>query len=200
MRANRTEYLFSVNTRTPPTISVESGEEFTIEVRGAFDDVEDIRTVPTPFTPACDGHPLAPITGPIEVRGAEPGDVVAIDLIELTPFGSGKSAILRDFGVLRREFPEPMAVSCDVRDGRAWFGGRISLPLNPNLGTISTMPPEATNLHMPARMVATSTKRTLVKGAGSTSQFWSMMLWSSSAIRTPRSATASSPAQASNAA
>jgi amidase len=142
MRANRTEYLFSVNMHTLPTMTVDSGEEFTVEVRGAFDDVDDIRAVPTPFTPACDGHPLAPITGPIVVRGAEAGDVVAIDLIELIPFGSGKSAILRDFGVLRREFPEPMAVSSEVRDGRAWFGGRIPLPLNPNLGTISTMPPE----------------------------------------------------------
>ena len=142
MKANATEYLFSVNTHTPPTMIVDSGEEFTVEVRGAFDDVEDISAVPTPFTPACDGHPLAPITGPIVVRGAKPGDVVAIDLIELTPFGSGKSAILRDFGVLRREFPEPMVVSSEVREGRAWFGGRISLPLNPNLGTISTMPPE----------------------------------------------------------
>jgi hypothetical protein len=43
MRTNRTEYLFSVNTHTPPTMAVDSGEEFTIEVRGAFDDVEDIR-------------------------------------------------------------------------------------------------------------------------------------------------------------
>src|SRR5262249_35846677 len=117
MRANRTEYLFSVNTHTPPTMTVDSGEEFTVEVRGAFDDVDDISAVPTPFTPACDGHPLAPITGPIVVRGARPGDVVAIDLVELTPFGSGKSAILRDFGVLRREFPEPMAVTSEVRDG-----------------------------------------------------------------------------------
>src|SRR5437588_12785681 len=100
MRANRTEYLFSVNTRRPPTMTVDSGEEFTVEVRGAFDDVEDISAVPTPFTPACDGHPLAPIAGPIVVRGAKAGDVVAIELIELTPFGSGKSAILRDFGVL----------------------------------------------------------------------------------------------------
>src|SRR6202045_4839043 len=111
MRANRIEYLFSVNTHTPPTMTVDSGEEFRVEVRGAFDDIEDVSAVPTPFTPACDGHPLAPITGPIVVRGAKPGDVVAIDLIELTPFGSGKSAILRDFGVLRREFPEPMALS-----------------------------------------------------------------------------------------
>ncbi len=100
MRANPTEYLFSVNTSTPPTMTVDSGEEFTVEERGAFDDIEDIGAVPTPFTPVCDGHPLAPITGPIVVRGAKPGDVVAIDLIELTPFGAGKSAILRDFGVM----------------------------------------------------------------------------------------------------
>jgi acetamidase/formamidase len=80
-------------------------------LRGASDDVEDIGAVPTPFTPACDGHPLAPIAGPILVRGAKFGDVVAIDVIELTPFGVGNSAILQDFGVLRREFPEPMALS-----------------------------------------------------------------------------------------
>ena len=33
--------------------------------RGAFDDVEYIGTVPTPFMSACDGHPLAPIAGSI---------------------------------------------------------------------------------------------------------------------------------------
>ena len=77
-------------------------------------------------SPSCPGH----------------ARMAVIDLTELTPFGSGKSAILRDFGVLRRKFPEPMAVSSEVRDGRAWFGGRIPLPPNPNLGTISTMPPE----------------------------------------------------------
>jgi amidase len=142
MRANQTEYLFSVNIHTPPTMKVDSGEEFTVEVHGAFDDVEDISAIPTPFTPACDGHPLAPITGPVVVREGKPGDVVAIDLIELTPFGEGKSAILRNFGVLGREFPEPVALSSPVHDGRAWFGGRVPLPLNPNLGTISTMPPE----------------------------------------------------------
>jgi amidase len=142
MRANQTEYLFSVNIHTPPTMKVDSGEEFTVEVHGAFDDVEDISAIPTPFTPACDGHSLAPITGPVVVREGKPGDVVAIDLIELTPFGEGKSAILRNFGVLGREFPEPVALSSPVHDGRAWFGGRVPLPLNPNLGTISTMPPE----------------------------------------------------------
>ena len=73
-------YLFDVNPSTPPAFEVAPGEEFTLEVRGAFDDVKDILTVPTPFTPACDGHPLAPIAGPVRVRGARPGDAVVVDL------------------------------------------------------------------------------------------------------------------------
>jgi hypothetical protein len=63
MRTNRTEYLFSVNTHAPPTMAVDSGEEFTVEVRGAFDDVEDIRAVPTPFTPAVTGIPWHRLLG-----------------------------------------------------------------------------------------------------------------------------------------
>jgi acetamidase/formamidase len=66
-------------------VTVDSGEEFTVEVSGAFDDVEDLSEVPTPFTPACDGHALAPIAGPIVLRGAKPRDVVAIDLNRGTP-------------------------------------------------------------------------------------------------------------------
>jgi len=63
-------------------MTIESGGR--VEVRGAFDDVEDISAVPTPFTPACEGHPLAPIAGAIVVRGAKPGDGVAIDCCPLS--------------------------------------------------------------------------------------------------------------------
>ena len=65
-------YLFSVTPDTPPVETIESGGEVSLVVRGAFADVEDIGTVPTPFTPACDGHPLAPVSGPIRVNGAAP--------------------------------------------------------------------------------------------------------------------------------
>ena len=95
-----------------------SGDKLTVEARGAVDDVEDISAVPTPLTPAYDGHPLAPIAGPIVLHAARHGDVVAINPIELTPFATG--TILRDFGVLRRELPEPVPLSLPVDDGRAY--------------------------------------------------------------------------------
>jgi hypothetical protein len=53
-----------------------SSQLVTVEVRGAFDGVEDISAVSTPFTLACDGYPRAPIAEPIVVRSAKHGDVV----------------------------------------------------------------------------------------------------------------------------
>ena len=141
------EYLFSVNPATPPAMTIDPGEEITLEVRGAFADISDIREVPEPFTPACEGHPLTPIAGPIRISGAEPGDAVTVDLLEITPHEDGVTAILRNFGVLREEFGEPKTLACPVRDGKAWFAGRIPIAIQPNLGTISTMPPEG---HKPA--------------------------------------------------
>ena len=135
-------YLFSVNPDTPPIQTIDPGEEVSLVVRGAFADVEDISAIPTPFTPACDGHPLAPVAGPIVNKDAEPGDAVLIDIIEMQLQEDGITAIVRDFGVLREEFSEPKILHCPVRDGKAWFADRIALPLNPNLGTISTMPPK----------------------------------------------------------
>jgi amidase len=135
-------YLFSINPDTPPMMEVAPDETFEIEVLGSLAEVPDVRTIPTPFTPECEGHPLTPIAGPIVVRGARPGDAVAIDLLEIAPRIDGVTAILKQFGVLKEEFAEPKALACPVRDGKAWFGDRIPIPLYPNLGTISTMPPD----------------------------------------------------------
>jgi amidase len=140
--AYRHSYLFSINPNTPPLMQVQPGEEFQVEVLGSLAEVPDVKTIPTPFTPECEGHPLTPIAGPIIVRGAEPGDAVAIDLLEITPRVDGVTAILKQFGVLKEEFAEPRALACPVRDGKAWFADRIPIPLHPNLGTISTMPPD----------------------------------------------------------
>jgi len=66
--------------------------------------------------PACDVHPAAPITGTNVVRSAKPGDVVAIDLIELTPFGTGQSADPAGFRGIAPRVPGP--------DGALFAGAR----------------------------------------------------------------------------
>jgi len=135
-------YLFEVTSKTPPVETIDPGTEIEVVVEGGLDDIDDIAAVPQPFTPECEGHPLAAITGPFAVSGAEPGDSVAVKLIELEPIGLGRNAIMRAFGVLAEEFGEPTIVACPIRDGKAWFADRVAIPLYPNLGTLSTLPPE----------------------------------------------------------
>ena len=49
-------YLFTVGPSTPPAMTIDSGAEIEVTVDGAFDDIEDITQVPTPFTPATIGR------------------------------------------------------------------------------------------------------------------------------------------------
>jgi hypothetical protein len=57
-------------------MTVDSGEELTVEVRGAFNNVEGNHAVSTPFTPACDGYPLGAHTRAIVERRAKPVEAV----------------------------------------------------------------------------------------------------------------------------
>src|SRR5437879_13097310 len=103
--ADRSWYLFDVNPRTPPALTIDPGEAVSLEVRGAFADVKDISQVPVPFTPACDGHPLAPIAGPVWVKGAEPGDAVVIELLDDHPARGGGERHPEEVRRPRRRLP-----------------------------------------------------------------------------------------------
>ena len=63
-----------------------------------------------------------------------------IYLLSLRLHGIGKNAILRNFGVLRKEFPESLAIASPIRDHTALFGDHVPIKLNPYLGTVATMP------------------------------------------------------------
>jgi formamidase len=62
------------------------------------------------------GHPL---TGPIYVRGAEPGDVLEIEFVEYQSTDFGTTAVIPGFGYLADLFPEPYVVKWEIADGLA---------------------------------------------------------------------------------
>ena len=76
--------------------------------------------MPTPFTPACDGHPLAPIAGLIRVHGAEPGDAVVVELLDIAPSGEGITALL--LHVAREHPPRALAAVARGAGGRSRAG------------------------------------------------------------------------------
>jgi formamidase len=60
------------------------------------------------------GHPL---TGPVYVEGAEPGDVLAIEIVGYETADFGANGVIPGFGFLADLFTEPFLVKWDLRNG-----------------------------------------------------------------------------------
>jgi acetamidase/formamidase len=126
-----------------PALEIESGEVVEFEVRDASGGQLD-RDSDTAAVGALDFGRVNPVTGPVLVKGAKPGDVLAIDILELRPRDWGWTAIIPGFGLLADEFTEPwLRISeVDAAAGRVRFGGGVTLPYEPFPGTIGLAPPE----------------------------------------------------------
>ncbi|RWN52707.1 acetamidase/formamidase family protein [Mesorhizobium sp.] len=86
-----------------------------------------------------------PVTGPIYVDGAEPGDALKITIEMFKPSGFGWTANIPGFGLLADDFPEP-ALNIWTYDAAslepALFGKQARVPLKPFAGTIGNAPAE----------------------------------------------------------
>jgi len=54
-----------------------------------------------------DRNRIHALTGPVFVEGAEPGDVLQIDVLEVVHKGWGWSSVIAGLGFLKERFPDP---------------------------------------------------------------------------------------------
>jgi acetamidase/formamidase len=114
--------------------------------------------------------PIHPLTGPVAVEGASPGDVLAVTLLDIEVDDWGWAAIVPGFGFLADRFTEPVYMGFEIPEGATEiaFNDRISIPLAPFPGVmgvapatdsmLSTIPPRANGGNMDNRhMVEGST-------------------------------------------
>lgn len=81
-------------------------------------------------------------TGPVQVMGSRPGDVVRVRIRDIRVAGEGFQSILPRMGVLGGDVPGPRTKMIPVRDGKAVFSKAIRLPIRPHVGTIGLAPAE----------------------------------------------------------
>jgi acetamidase/formamidase len=98
-----------------------------------------------------------PVTGPIYVEGAKPGDALKVTIVEFKPSGFGWTANIPGFGLLADQFPDPAlhVWSYDTSTSKpAMFSPSAKVPLKPFAGTIGIAPAEG-GLHsvVPPRRV-----------------------------------------------
>lgn len=143
----------------PPVLTVKSGaiiEAFTEEA-------SDEQFTPDSDTSAfktLSFDPIHPLTGPVYVEDAQPGDVLKITLHEITLQDWGWTAILPGFGFLAEKFTEPFFQTFKMKEGDTHvdFTDKIKVPLRPFPGVmgvapnteemLSTIPPRANGGNM----------------------------------------------------
>ncbi len=126
-----------------PVLTVDPGEVVRFECRDAADGafgpdstVEDLLGREFP------GHPL---TGPVAVRGAEPGDVLEVELLDFEHHGWGVTYFYpgeRGMGLLSDEFEEGGLYWWDLAEGVGEFVRGIEVPLDPFPGNLGCAPAE----------------------------------------------------------
>jgi acetamidase/formamidase len=153
---HRTLHHIGWNNANPPALRIAPGETI------AFETVDSSGAQLSPGSTVADLARLDftrvnPVTGPVHVDGAEPGDALRIRILDMTPSGWGWTANIPGFGLLADQFPDPALHmwSYDTSSmAPAAYGPGGRVPLKPFCGTIGLAPAaEGTHSIVPPRRV-----------------------------------------------
>lgn len=122
---------------TPAAMTVKCGELFSVETAkpGIPDETftKDYTKVPFPKR-------MLSITGPIAVEGAEPGDILKINIHDIQLDTMGKMWMGQWMGILMDEVDHCYMRKVNVSDGVVHFSDGLSFPVKPMIGTLGLAP------------------------------------------------------------
>jgi formamidase len=128
----------------PAIVEVEPGEDVALETRDGLDGqiqpwmtVADLEHLSTKVA-----HPL---TGPVYIKGANPGDLLEVEYLDILPQRVGWTRLRQGGGFLSDVFPEPYLVHWEMSDGWATSSQLpgIRIPEGAFMGTAGIAPSQS---------------------------------------------------------
>jgi acetamidase/formamidase len=120
-------------------LTIESGDTVVVHTR----DVADNQLGPESSSAELDLNwdRVYPLAGPIAVHGAQAGDTLAIEVLDLHTEGWGWTAILPGLGLLADDFPDAYLRIFDLSAGDVtYMRDDIAIPIEPFMGTMGVCP------------------------------------------------------------
>jgi acetamidase/formamidase len=158
---------FTWDAGNQPVLSIDSGDTVVVWTR----DVSDNQIKPDSDTSVIDGldwDRVYPLSGPIAIDSAQPGDTLAIEILDIHTQGWGWTAILPGLGLLPEDFPNAYLRVFDLSHGDvAYMRDDIAIPLEPFFGTMGVCPAGASAQPVmpPGTFGGNMDTRQLVRGA-----------------------------------
>ncbi len=141
MRINKEQRTYFFSPDNPPAVFVDPGTTLVFETLDALDDqihsAED-------SADRVDLDHVNGATGPVYVNGAQPGDTLVAEIVDIQPLDWGAALIIPGFGFLQDRLPGPYTRFFRFeKDHTVCFNENIRLPFKPMIGTIGVSPREA---------------------------------------------------------
>jgi amidase len=136
-RLTKDSPVFAYSASASPRAEIAPGERILVETKYAFGDqpLQPGDTLADIDLDLCD-----PLTGPLFVQGAEPGDTIAVHIDHVEPTGTAAQGVIPGIGLL--EWPNLPLHFLTPENGRVrWLRG-IEYALAPNVGAIGVAPRE----------------------------------------------------------
>jgi len=130
-----------------PVMKVKPGETVVVETRDCFANVvkpgRELAAVLKSGETLFDN----PVTGPIYIEGAQKGDTLAVEIVDIQVPSIGLTTVMPGFGALEGWLSESPVLTkfVNIRNNLAYYktdkGKEIAFPIKPFIGTIGVAPP-----------------------------------------------------------
>jgi amidase len=129
----REEIIWAFGPDLEPVLEVEPGSVVRLETNDCFTgqiaSEDDLVT-------EIDFERVNSATGPVAVKGAEPGDSLVVELLEVRPSGQGFATLIPGFGQLIDQVQSPVTKVFRVEGDTVHMNDRVSFPLRPMVGVV----------------------------------------------------------------
>ena len=132
-RISRDDVVWAFGPDLVPVLEVEPGDVVTFETNDCF--TGQIRSENDLVTEIDLGR-INSATGPVAVRGAEPGDSLVAEIVDVRPIEWGVATLIPGFGQLIERVQAPLTRVFEVRDGWIRQTDKIRFPARPMVGVV----------------------------------------------------------------
>src|ERR1041384_3310450 len=132
-RLSREEVIWAFGPDLEPVLEIDPGEPVTFETNDCF--TGQIRSEDDLVT-EIDLERINSATGPVAVRGAEPGDSLVAEILDVRPIEWGVARLIPGFGQLIEQVEAPVPRLFEVRDGEIRMNDRVRFPAMPMVGVV----------------------------------------------------------------
>jgi amidase len=130
---SREDVIWAFGPELEPVLEVDRGATVRLETNDCFSG--QIRSEEDLVT-EIDFERVNSATGPIAVRGAEPGDSLVVEILEVSPIEWGVATLIPGYGQLIDKVQAPVTRLFKVENGWVEMNDRVRFPARPMVGVV----------------------------------------------------------------